>query len=169
MTEHKSKKHAKHQHKQKAHYRPNAVQQPWSVKPIPEHLKPKPSLIDKAYKPNSHMMEEYEREAPGRFAEERDDRLMHSMIMKYALEGRTDNKPNGHFYMTEDAMKRVTDEVIGTHFGFTGEKKTGMVKDAMSSLWPRYDVNHDGYIEVARAATFLRSAVGDVTLNIGLQ
>ena len=66
-------------------------------------------------------------------------------------------------------MKKVTDEVIGTHYQFNGEKKTSMVKDAMTTLWPRYDVNAQGFIEVARAATFLRQAVGDVTLNIGLQ
>jgi hypothetical protein len=66
-------------------------------------------------------------------------------------------------------MQKVTDEVIGTHYHFTGEKKSNMVKDAMTNLWPRYDVNHDGFIEVQRASVFLRQAVGAVDINIGLQ
>lgn len=45
---------------------------------------------------------------------------MHSLISKYALEGNTGGKPNGHFYMTKDATSRVTDEVVNTHLGFNG-------------------------------------------------
>lgn len=151
-----------------AEYRPNALQQPWSVAPIPENEKPKPSKIDKAYAPDSHVREEYERDTPAQFTEEKDDRLMHSLITKYALEGRTDNEPNGHFYMTKDATKRVTEEVIGTHFGFTGEKRDGMVKDAMTTQWPRYDNLGDGFVDVERVPVFLRQVVGEVETAIGL-
>lgn len=138
------------------------------MKPVDESDKPKPSKIDNAYTPNSHTVEEYEREVPERFSEVKDDRLMHSLITKYSLEGRTDDKPNGHFYMTKDAMQKATDEVIGTHYQFSGQRKENMVKDTMSNYWPRYDVNNDGFIEVQRAAVFLRQALGNVEASIGL-
>lgn len=52
---------------------------------------------------------------------------MHSLITQYALEGNTNGKPNGHFYMTKNATEKVCDEVINTHFGFDGDRKRQMV------------------------------------------
>lgn len=48
---------------------------------------------------------------------------MWSLIMKYAVEGNLANEPNGHFYLTPKGMESVAREVIGTHFGWTGNKK----------------------------------------------
>ena len=42
---------------------------------------------------------------------------MWSLIMQYALEGRTNNAPNGHFYLTKDGMQAVSQEVVHTHLG----------------------------------------------------
>jgi hypothetical protein len=94
---------------------------------------------------------------------------MWSLITQYALEGNTNGQPNGHFYMTKQLTEKAVDEVIGTHYGFDGSKKHQMVKEAMERLWPRYDVNDDGFIEVQRAAVFLRQAIGEVETAFGLQ
>lgn len=76
--------------------------------------------------------------------------------MKYALEGKSNGGPNGQFYMTKNAMEAVTDEVVDTHLNFKGAKKEQYVQEKMKELWPRYDVNEDGFIDVQRAPVFLR-------------
>lgn len=48
---------------------------------------------------------------------------MNSLISKYSLEGNDKGTPNGHFYLDKDAAKAVSNEVVETHFGFTGSKK----------------------------------------------
>jgi len=94
---------------------------------------------------------------------------MHSLITQYALEGRTDGKPNGHFYMTKDLIEKATDEVVGTHYKYDGDKKNQKVHEAITELWPKYDQLNEGFIEVSRAAVFLRNALGNVVTSIGLQ
>ena len=94
---------------------------------------------------------------------------MWSLISKYALEGNTNDLPNGHFYMTKDATERACDEVIDTHYGFGGTKKNQLVQDAMQNLWPKYDVLGEGFIDVDRAAVLLRFAVGNVETGFDLQ
>ena len=54
---------------------------------------------------------------PDQFSGEKDDRLMWSLIMQYALEGRTNDAPNGHFYLTKSGTEAVTKEVVNTHLG----------------------------------------------------
>jgi len=48
---------------------------------------------------------------------------MKSLITNYTLEGRTNDEPNGKFYLTKDGAKEVAKEVVGTHFGWTGDKR----------------------------------------------
>jgi len=48
---------------------------------------------------------------------------MKSLISKYAIEGKTDGSPNGKFYLDKAVAAKVSDEVVGTHFGFSGAKK----------------------------------------------
>lgn len=105
---------------------------------------------------------------PPHYANSGDDRLMNSLITTYALEGNTDGKPNGHFYMTKSGTKKACDEVIDTHYGFRGGKKQQAVQESMANLWHKYDVNEDGYIDVQRAAVFLRQAIGQVEAAFGL-
>lgn len=84
----------------------------------------KVTKITDAYGPgHTHRDYLYERGAPDQFSAAGDDRLMNSLIMKYALEGKSNGGPNGQFFMTKDAMESVTDEVVGTHLGFTGAQK----------------------------------------------
>lgn len=103
--------------------RPNPELQPWCIKENLSEKDKERSKIYKAFSAGEGAHQNYEREPPAHFSEGRDDRLMHSLITQYALEGNTDGKPNGHFYMTKDQTQRVTDEVVGTHWGFTGAQK----------------------------------------------
>lgn len=153
---HKIKKHQK--------YRPNAVQQPWSLKK--EDKKVVITKITDAFPPGD--TEVYKRAVPAHFAQEADDRLMHSLISKYAVEGNTDKAPNGHFYMTKEATERAVGEVTETHLEMTGAKKEAWMQEKFTELWPRFDVNEDGFIEVERAATLLRASVGEVIQQHGL-
>lgn len=149
-------------------YRPNPVQSPWAEKPEPALLKT-PSKIENAFAVPLNGHASYTRVIPQQFQESSDDRLMWSLISQYALEGNTNGQPNGHFYMTKELTEKACDEVISTHYKFEGQKKHQMVQEAMERLWPRYDVNGDGFIEVQRAAVFLRNAIGEVETAFGLQ
>ena len=160
---------ARHPAQSLSQFRPNPIQSPWAVKPDPVDLNKKPSKIEKAFTVQEHGHPYYNRVVPLHFQGPNDDRLMHSLITQYALEGNTNGQPNGHFYMTKELTEKACDEVIGTHYQFDGDKKHKMVQEAMDRLWPRYDVNEDGFIEVQRAAVFLREAIGEVETAFGLQ
>jgi len=118
-------------------FRPNAIQQPWSVKP---EDKPAPGKFDNPFTVHSHKSVFYDREVPEIFAGRSDDRLMNSLISKYALEGNTNGKPNGHFFLNKEGVTAVAKEVIQTHMGFTGEKMNNYLKQNLPGLWNRYDV-----------------------------
>ena len=52
----------------------------------------------------------YDRVVPDRFSEERDDRLMNSLISNYALEVRDVNgQPTGHFFLNKEQAKLAAD------------------------------------------------------------
>ena len=48
---------------------------------------------------------------------------MRSLITNYTLEGNTDGKPNGKFYLTKKGAESVAREVVGTNFGWKGDKR----------------------------------------------
>jgi hypothetical protein len=59
----------------------------------------------------------YKRAMPQRFEEERDDRLMNSMIATYALEMKDDQgQPSGHFFFDKDAARSAAAEVVSTNY-----------------------------------------------------
>ena len=66
---------------------------------------------------------------------------MNSLISKYALEGKTDGAPNGKFYLDKSGAYSVASEVVGTHLGFTGEKRESFLAGKFDQLWNHYDVN----------------------------
>jgi len=48
---------------------------------------------------------------------------MRSLIQNYAIEGRTDDLADGEFVLSKAGALAVAKEVVGTHFGWTGEKR----------------------------------------------
>ena len=82
---------------------------------------------------------------PARFAADTDDLLMRSLIKRYALEGKTDGAPNGKFYLDYGSAYAVADEVVGSHFGFSGEKKAKYLEGKFDDLWTHYDVINQGW------------------------
>jgi len=54
---------------------------------------------------------------------------MRSLIENYAIEGRTDDEPNGNFVLSREGALAVAKEVVGTHFGWTGEQRDQYAKD----------------------------------------
>jgi len=62
----------------------------------------------------------YDRVVPEQFTQEKDDRLMNSLISKYSVEGNDAGTPTGDFYLDRKGARAVASEVVGTHFGFTG-------------------------------------------------
>lgn len=100
-------------------FRPNPVQQPWSAKPADA---PQGKLVG-AYRWDDSKTSFYERNVPENFSAGSDDLLMKSLLTKYTLEGRTNDQPNGQFYLTKKDAERVAKEVVGTHFGWKGDKR----------------------------------------------
>ena len=105
---------------------------------------------------------------PARFAADTDDLLMRSLIKRYALEGKTDGAPNGKFYLDYGSAYAVADEVVGSHFGFSGEKKAKYLEGKFDDLWTHYDVINQGWLTVEKGAPFLRQILGEVELSNGL-
>jgi hypothetical protein len=106
---------------------------------------------------------------PARFTEEDDDRLMNSLISKFALEGKTDGAGNGKFYLDKSGAAAVASEVVQTHFGFTGEKKESFLAGKFDKLWNHYDVLGQGWLAVEKGPQFLRQILGENEVANGLQ
>lgn len=94
---------------------------------------------------------------------------MNSLISRYSVEGNSDGVPNGNFYLDLPGASAVANEVVGTHFGFTGEKRTKYVQDRLPAIWANIDVNKDGKIPANKGPVLLRMLVGDSELANGLQ
>lgn len=73
---------------------------------------------------------------------------MRSIIQNYAVEGNSDSDPNGHFYLKRDGAVNVAKEIVGSHFGWTGEKRDNFANQKLDELWGNYDVNGEGFIDV---------------------
>lgn len=148
-------------------FRPNPVQSPWAAKPS---AAPASTAISGAFKhDDSKRVLDYERVVPERFSAESDDRLMNSLISKYALEGNEAGKGNNKFYLTRSGTKQVATEVVATHMKFSGSKLEGYVNEKMNALWKKYDVLGDGFVPADRVPVLLRSMIGDVEIANGLQ
>ena len=107
----------------------------------------------------------YTRTVPERFTQERDDRLMNSIIKNYSREVKLDGKLTGHFYCNrEDAMALAT-EVYDNHKKHDGNSFEGA---KFEETWNHFDVNHDGLVEAERMPQFLRMLLGNA-LDIDLQ
>ena len=83
------------------------------------------------------------REVPLQYVAERDDRLMHSLITKYAREVKNAEGLSALFLNEEDA-KAVSEEVVNNHKADIA----GPVD--FDATWNHFDINHDGLVEVER-------------------
>ena len=144
------------------------MQSPWAAKAVEA---PKATPLNSGFKAN-HADNNlgYEREAPAHFSAPSDDLLMNSLIMKHAIEGKgADGAKNGKFYMDRYNTDLLAQEVVATHMHLKGAKLNKYVDDKMNTLWSHYDVNGEGWIDADRAPVLLRSLIGDVEINNGLQ
>ena len=104
----------------------------------------------------------YERAIPARFAEERDDRLMHSLLKNYAREIKVNGKLTGQFFLNKEDAKAAYDEIVKSHPNYA----TGADFDG---AWEHFDVNKDGLVEVDRMPQFFRYAMPGGAKDIDLQ
>ena len=146
-------------------FRPNPTQSPWAATPAPAKTTP----ITNAFTLGDHASSYYTRVVPDHFSGAADDQLMNSLISRYSLEGNTGGKPNGQFYLTKEAAKAVSQEVVTTHLGFTGKKRDDFLNQKFERLWKEYDNIDEGFLDVSRVPMLLRTLVGEVETNIGLQ
>ena len=122
-----------------------------------------------AYMDGSPAAGGYTRVIPEEYTEERDDRLMNSLIKNYAREIKQDGKLTGAFFCNKDDAFAASTEVVSTHFKYTREKAAQWLKkNTFEDTWNHYDVNKDGLVEVERMPMFLRSVTGNA-LDIDLQ
>jgi len=115
------------------------------------------------------MSSYYDRQIPDIYSNGSDDLLMRSLIDTYAVEGKTDGAPNGHFFMTKDALVSVSKEIAETHMGFHGAKRDAFVKTQFDKFYPYADVLKDGFLPVARATVLLRQMLPGAEIAEGLQ
>ena len=110
----------------------------------------------------------YMRDVPDRFETEKDDQLMESLYKNYAIEGRKNNLPDGHFWLDEANAKAVSNEVIGTHLKLSGGALKSYIDAQFPTIWKRFDVNEEGKVEIDRMPQFLRMICGSAEACLGL-
>ena len=86
------------------------------------------------------------------------------MIEKYAVEGKTNGAPNGHFWMTKNALIECAKEVVQTHMGFKGAKRDNFVKQQFNKYFPYHDVLNEGYLDISRSSVLLRQMLEGVEI-----
>lgn len=120
-------------------FRPDPAKAPWAAKAVEETH----NAIYKAFTPESNGHEYYERVVPGTWdSTDKDDLLMRSVILNYALEGRGDDgKPNGKFFLDQNALYKVGEEVVRTHIGYTGSKNKAYLDQYVPNIFKHFDVN----------------------------
>lgn len=111
----------------------------------------------------------YHRVIPEHFSKSSDDLLMRSLIKNFSIEGNTNGKGNGEFYITKEACFDVAKEVVSTHHGFGTYKTKDYLDEHFEKLWKHHDVLNEGFLDVAKAPVLLRSLIGEVESFIGLQ
>ena len=152
-------------------FRPDPKKQPWADKSVA----PAGNAIAGAFTVYDDGSHYYEREVPAQFDvapvhdAEPSDRLMWSLIKQYSLEGKGPEGKTGKFYLDKKGLMSISNEVVQTHLGLTGDKKAKLLDDRFPSLWEHFDVNKDGFLEIARCPQFLHMLIGEVTVNNGLQ
>jgi len=67
--------------------------------------------------------------------------------------------------LQRDGAEGVAKEIVGTHFGWTGEKRDNYVKNRLNELWGQQDVLGEGFIDVAKAPVLMRSLLGEVEIS----
>jgi hypothetical protein len=91
---------------------------------------------------------------------------MRSLIKTYAIENRDKaGNPSGDFILDRKGAQKVAEEVVGTHFQFTGDAKFDFLKSKFPALWKHYDVNDQGFLVVSKMPQFLKQLIGDVEVN----
>jgi len=94
---------------------------------------------------------DYKRVVPKEYTEMRDDRLMNSLISKYAREVKKDGKLTGQMFLNKEDAQSVSNEVLKDHVKHTATDETDF-----EGTWKHFDINNDGLVEVERMPQFLR-------------
>ena len=113
----------------------------------------------------SDSLNDYTRSMPARFTQERDDRLMNSLIKTYAREIKQEGKQTGQMFLNKEDALAVSQEVLKTHGPNNAQAEDG---PDFESTWNHFDVNKDGLVEVERMPQFLRYLLNGA-LDIDLQ
>jgi hypothetical protein len=104
-----------------------------------------------AFNSGAEFGQGYNRVVPKQYTEMRDDRLMNSLISKYAREVKKDGKLTGQMFLNKDDAQSVSNEVLKDH-----QKHTATDKVDFEGTWKHFDINNDGLVEVERMPQFLR-------------
>ena len=124
---------------------------------------------------NNHLGGEwrdaYERVVPEAFQGEQRDTFTAKMIEKFAIEGQDDKTgtPNGKFFMTKNATKKASYEVLETHLGLKGEAADAHLNKYFDEVWDHTDVLKEGKLEAIEMNKFMRTLCKPVKEHIILE
>jgi len=120
----------------------------------------------------------YERVITPNFAASSDDIFMRSMIANYAQEERTKfvteedgtktgGEPTGRFWIPKGEAMKISNEVLGTHKGLSGDMLSAYMTTYFQRTWDHFDVNGSGLLEVIKMPQFMRMLASDQDLSLG--
>jgi len=99
---------------------------------------------------------------PSRFSGDSDDLFMRSVYDNYSSEGKDDDdKLTGVFTINEAQGRALSQEVLRTHKGISGDAFTAYMNQYWSKAWGHFDVNRTGKIPVGYAPQLMRFLLSD--------
>ena len=112
----------------------------------------------------------YKRELPAFVTGDEADSFTKKIIKDFAVEGqdKVSGKPNGLFYVSKDACKKATYEVLSTHLGLKGAEAQAYNKKYFDDVWDHMDVNQEGHLMANEINKFMRSLAKPVKEHIDL-
>ena len=113
----------------------------------------------------------YERVTPTMFTGDTADTFTKKIIEKFSVEGqdKDSGRPNGKFYVSRDACKAATYEVLATHLNLRGAAAEAYLKKYFDEVWEHMDVNHTGSLEAIEINKFMRDLAKPMKEHIILE
>ena len=115
----------------------------------------------------SPMGVDYIRVLPDQWNEESGNKFMTTIIKNFALEQKTkEGKPSGTFKMDKSQTKNAGAMLIQKYKKLEGKAMSDYMGQYFDRTWEHFDVNGEGFIDIADMPAFAKYLVSDQSINL---